>query len=48
MVRQADLGEDDDPNDDVIADYVYSRADRQICQPVIDNLRAREDRRDRT
>ena len=25
MIRQADLGEDDDPNDDVVADYVYSR-----------------------
>ena len=27
MVRQADLGEDDDPDDDVIADYVYSRCE---------------------
>ena len=25
VVRQADLGEDDDPNDDVVADYSYSR-----------------------
>ena len=25
VVRQADLGEDDDPNDDVVADYTYSR-----------------------
>jgi len=30
---------------DVLADYVYSRADRLICQPVIDNLRANQDRR---
>ena len=27
VIRQADLGEDDDPNDDVVADYVYSRCD---------------------
>jgi RHS repeat-associated protein len=27
VVRQADLGEDDDPNDDVVADYIYSRCD---------------------
>jgi YD repeat-containing protein len=25
VIRQEDLGEDDDPNDDVVADYVYSR-----------------------
>ena len=25
VIRQADLGEDDDPNDDVVADYVYAR-----------------------
>jgi RHS repeat-associated protein len=25
VVRQADLGEDDDPNDDAVADYSYSR-----------------------
>ena len=27
VVRQADLGEDDDPNDDVVADYIYARCD---------------------
>ncbi|MCU0508491.1 MAG: hypothetical protein MUC34_08820 [Anaerolineae bacterium] len=27
VIRQADLGEDDDPNDDVVADYTYSRCD---------------------
>jgi RHS repeat-associated protein len=27
VIRQADLGEDDDPNDDVVADYAYSRCD---------------------
>ena len=27
VIRQADLGEDDDPNDDVVADYIYSRCD---------------------
>ncbi|MDQ1495831.1 MAG: hypothetical protein QOG69_2314, partial [Actinomycetota bacterium] len=27
IIRQADRGEDDDPNDDVVADFVYSRCD---------------------
>ena len=27
VVRQADLGEDDDPDDDVVADYIYARCD---------------------
>lgn len=27
VIRQADLGEDDDPDDDVVADYIYSRCD---------------------
>ncbi len=27
VIRQADLGEDDDPDDDVVADYVFSRCD---------------------
>ena len=30
---------------DVLADYVYSRANRLICQPVIEELRANQDRR---
>lgn len=29
---------------DVLADYVYTRFDQEICQPVIDELRANEDR----
>jgi len=29
---------------DVLADYVYTRADQAICQPVIDELRAEQDR----
>ncbi|PJJ63315.1 Xaa-Pro dipeptidyl-peptidase [Compostimonas suwonensis] len=29
---------------DVLADYVHTRADQAICQPVIDDIRAREDR----
>ena len=27
VIRQADLGEDDDTDDDVVADYIYSRCD---------------------
>ena len=27
VIRQADLGEDDDPDDDVVADYIYARCD---------------------
>ena len=29
---------------DVLADYVYTRFDQQICQPIIDELRANQDR----
>lgn len=29
---------------DVLADYVYTRFDQEICQPVIDELRANQDR----
>lgn len=29
---------------DVLAEYVYTRADRQICRPVIDGLAAAQDR----
>ncbi|MBB4684971.1 X-Pro dipeptidyl-peptidase [Amycolatopsis jiangsuensis] len=29
---------------DVLADYVYTRADREICRPVIDQLTASQDR----
>ncbi|KAJ1684691.1 hypothetical protein LUZ63_020097 [Rhynchospora breviuscula] len=29
---------------DVLAEYVYTRADQQICKPVMDDLRAHEDR----
>ncbi|MBM7831819.1 X-Pro dipeptidyl-peptidase [Agromyces cerinus] len=29
---------------DVLADYVYTRFDQEICQPVIDDLRANQDR----
>lgn len=30
---------------DVLADYVYSRADRQICRPIIDEIVAAQDRK---
>ncbi len=29
---------------DVLADYVYTRFDQEICQPIIDELRANQDR----
>lgn len=29
---------------DVLAEYVYTRADRDVCEPVIDELAARQDR----
>jgi X-Pro dipeptidyl-peptidase len=29
---------------DVLADYVYSRADRAICQPIIEEMRQKQDR----
>ncbi|SFQ33194.1 X-Pro dipeptidyl-peptidase [Amycolatopsis arida] len=29
---------------DVLAEYVYTRADRQVCRPVIDRLTAEQDR----
>ena len=29
---------------DVLAEYVYTRADRQICRPIIDGLLAQQDR----
>ncbi|EIE99989.1 Xaa-Pro dipeptidyl-peptidase [Saccharomonospora glauca] len=29
---------------DVLAEYVYTRTDREICRPVIDQLRERQDR----
>jgi len=32
VIRQADLGEDDDPDDDVVADYLYSRCEYSSSQ----------------